>query len=68
MSASYYLQGRAGIVVGITQESPIIFSSQSVVSLPCLVNSMQKESPIINFNLESGTHTKPATLLGITHG
>ena len=61
-------QGRgAGIVVGITQESPIVFSSQSVVSLPCLVNS-RRNHPSLTINLESGTHTKLATLLGSTHG
>ena len=60
-------QDRAGIVVGITQESPIVFSSQSVVSLPCLVNS-RRNHPSLTINLESGTHTKLATLLGSTHG
>ena len=55
------------IVEGITQESPIIFSSQSVVSLPCLVNS-RRNHPSLTINLESGTHTKLATLLGSTNG
>ena len=60
-------QSRSGIVIGITQDLSIVFSSQSVVSLPCLVNS-RRNHPSLTINLESGTHTKLATLLGSTHG
>ena len=67
MSASYYKarQGSAGIVVGITQESPIVFFSQSVVTchaLPC-----SRKHPSFSSKLNwAKIQTILSTFLGIT--